>query len=65
MTIPLDGKAVVKSGAPVDELILVRVPRGVKPIPDFDPVLMLVAPETGGVDKVVKVTLFCKPRTTS
>ena len=65
MTTPLVGKAAEKSGWPVDELKLVRVPRGVKPIPDFAPVLILAAPETGGVDRLVQVTPLSKPSKTS
>ena len=65
MTTPFAGKVVEKSGWPVDEFKLVRVPRGVKPIPDFVPVLMLVAPETGGVDRLVQVTPLSSPCKTS
>jgi hypothetical protein len=45
--------------------MLVRVPRGVKPTPDFEPVLIEVAPVIGGVVRVVKLTLSFKPYTTS
>jgi hypothetical protein len=65
MTTPLDGKLVEKSGWPVDEFRFVKVPRGVKPIPDLVPVLILVAPDTGGVDGLVQVTPACKPNKTS
>jgi hypothetical protein len=64
-TTPLAGKADVKSGWPLDEFMVVRVPRGVKPTPDFDPVLTEVAPVIGGVVKVVKLTLLFKLITTS
>jgi hypothetical protein len=60
MTTPFAGKVVEKSGWPVDEFRFVKVPRGVNPIPDLLPVLMAVAPDTGGVDRLVQVTPLCK-----
>ena len=60
MTTPFTGKVVEKSGWPVDEFRFVKVPRGVNPIPDLVPALIVVAPDTGGVERLVQVTPLCK-----